>query len=178
MIRLGQGLDRVQPILILVGRIISGAFFAVTLSVIGIATAWALFVFSGASSHAVLLTMFMTGAGMGGGLGSLLAWARIDGIPSRPVLLTAALVVMLAGIAGAWGGFRFGSTQEVECCVGPAIEPIAYMVGGTTLLANTAALVLAVTYDIKVRGRWADKYRPARAGSVVAASSESGRLPN
>lgn len=178
MIRLGQGLDRVQPILILVGRIISGAFFAVTLSVIGIATAWALFVFSGASSHAVLLTMFMTGAGMGGGLGSLLAWARIDGIPSRPVLLTAALVVVLAGIAGAWGGFRFGSTKEVECCIGPAIEPITYMVGGTTLLANATALVLAVTYDSRVLGKWAGKYRPVRAGSVDAASSESGRLPN
>ena len=96
MIRLGQGLDRVQPILILVGRIISGALLAVTLSVIGIAIAWGLFVFSGASSHAVLLTMFMTSSGIGGGLGSLLAWARIDGIPSRPVLLTGALAVVLA----------------------------------------------------------------------------------
>ena len=106
------------------------------------------------------------------------SWARIDGIPSRPVLLTAALVVVLAGIAGAWGGFRFGSTQEVECCIGPAIEPITYMVGGTTLLTNAAALVLAVTYDSKVRRRWVDKYRPVRAGSLAAASSESGRLPN
>ena len=178
MIRLGQGLDRVQPILILVGRIISGALLAVTLSVIGIAIAWGLFVFSGASSHAVLLTMFMTGSGIGGGLGSLLAWARIDGIPSRPVLLTGARAVVLAGIAGAWGGFSFGSTQEVECCIGPAIEPITYMVAGTTLLANAGALVLAITYDSKVRGRRVDEYRPARAGSVAAASSESGRLPN
>jgi len=178
MRRLAQGLDRVQPILILVGRAVSGALLAVTLSVIGIATAWGVFVFSGAASHTIMLVMFMTGAGLGGGLGSLLAWTKIDGMPSRRMFLTAMLIVVVAGITGAWGGFRFGATQEVECCVGPSIEPITYMVGGTTLLANTAALVWAITYDIKARRRWVEKFRPARARSAAGTTSESGRLPN
>ena len=172
MMRRAQGLDRVQTVLILAGRVVVGVLLAVALSVVGIATAWGMFVFSGAASHAALLAMFMTGAGLGAGLGSLLAWTRIDGIPSRLVLLTAVLTVVLAGIAGAWGGFQFGATQEVECCVGPTIEPITYMVGGAILLANLTALTMALAYDIKVRGGWRDKNRPA------GASGNSRSLPN
>ena len=178
MTRLDQFLDAVQPLLNLAGRSLLGALLAVALGVLGIALAWAMFVFSGARSHAVLLAMFMIGAGLGGGLGSLLAWTRIDGIPPRPILLTAVLLVVLAGIAGAWGGFQFGATQEVECCVGPTIEPITYMVGGTALFANVAALVMAVAYDFRLRAKGRNMYRSARAGLAADASSESRRFPN
>ena len=178
MTRLDQALDAVQPLLNLAGRSLLGVLLAVALGVLGIAVAWAMFVFFGARSHAVLLAMFMIGAGLGGGVGSLLAWTRIDGVPSRPILLTAALLVVLAGIAGAWGGFQFGATREVECCVGPAIEPITYMVGGTTLFANVAALVMAVAYDVRLRAKGGSMYRSARAGLAGGASGESKRLPN
>lgn len=178
MTRLDQFLDAVQPLLNLAGRSLLGALLAVALGVLGIALAWAMFVFFGARSHAVLLTMFMIGAGLGGGLGSLLAWTRIDGIPPRPILLTAVLLVVLAGIAGAWGGFQFGATQEVECCVGPTIEPITYMVGGTALFANVAALVMAVAYDFRLRTKGRNMYRSASAGLAADASNKSGRLPN
>ena len=178
MTRLAQGLDAVQPLLNLAGRTLLGALLALALGVLGIAIAWAMFVFFGARSHAVLLAMFMIGAGMGSGLGSLLAWTRIDGVPSRPILLTAALLVVLAGIAGSWVGFQFGATREVECCVGPAIEPITYMVGGAALFANLAALVMAVAYDVRLRATGRNMYRSARAGLSGGSSSESRRLPN
>ncbi len=166
-------MDIVQPVLVLAGRTALGLLLSAVVSVIGIGIAWAMFVFFGAAAHATLLVLFMLGAGLGAGFGGYVAALRVDLAPSVPILLAAGLVLVLAGIGGAWGGFQFGANQEVECCVGPAVTPIAYTAMGATLGANAAALVMAVAHQVKARRGWS-KLQPAAA---IAASSEARRLP-
>ena len=78
MTRLDQALDAVQPLLNLAGRSLLGVLLAVALGVLGIAMAWGMFVFFGVRSHAALLAMFMIGAGLGGGVGSLLVQPQVQ----------------------------------------------------------------------------------------------------
>jgi hypothetical protein len=170
-------MDRVQPVLVLVGRIVLGVLLASLLSVIGIGIAWAMFVFFGAVSHATLLVLFMSGAGIGAGLGGFFGWLRIDWVPPWPLLLGVVLALVLAGIGGAWGGFQFGANQEVPCCVGPAIGPITYTALGATAGANAAALAMGVAHEIKARRGWI-RFRAANAGSAAGSSSEARRLAN
>ena len=158
-------MDRVQLVLVLAGRTVLGVLLATALSMVGIGIAWAVFVFSGAVSLVTLLSLFMSGAGVGAGLGAFLAWLRIDGIPPWPMLLAAALALVLAGIGGAWGGFQFGSGQEVACCVGPAITPITYTALGATAATNTAALAIGVSHEMNARGGWV-KFRTAVASWI------------
>ena len=116
-------MDIVRPVLVLVGRTVLGLLLSSVFSVIGIGIAWSMFVFFGAVSHATLLVLFMIGAGVGAGLGSYVAFLRVDWIPTAPILVVMGLTLLLAGMGGAWGGFLFGANQEVECCVGPRCYP-------------------------------------------------------
>jgi formate-dependent nitrite reductase membrane component NrfD len=145
--------------------------------VIGIGIAWAVFVFSGAVSHAILLSLFMTGAGIGAGVGGFIAWLKVDKAPPWPLLLAGALAVVLAGIGGAWGGFQFGANQEVPCCVGPAITPITYTALGATAAANVAALAMGVAHEIRARRGW-KRSRAENGSSAVSSSTEARRLAN
>ncbi len=162
-------MDRVQPVLVLVGRTVLGALLATVFSVVGIGIAWAIFVFSGAGSHATLLALFMGGGGIGAGSGSFLAWLRVDWVPPWPMLLAAVLAPVLAGIAGAWGGFQFGANQEVVCCAGPDITPITYTALGATAAANAAALLMGIAHEIKSRRGWTGLGTTA-AGSALGTS--------
>ena len=144
----------VRPVLVLVGRAVLGMLLAALLSVIGIGTAWGMFVFSGAVSHATLLTLFMTGAGVGAGIGSFAAWLKMDLAPPVPVLAAGALLLILTGIGGAWGGYQFGATREVACCVGPPIGAITYTAFGATIVANVVALVIGLVHRIGLRRDW------------------------
>ena len=170
-------MDIVQLVLVLAGRAVVGVLLAAVLGVIGIGIAWAMFVFFGAVSHATLLYLLMSGAGVGAGVGAFVAWLRIDRVPPRPLLLAGALTLVLAGIGGAWGGYQFGADQAVACCVGPAITPITYTALGATAGTSAAGLVMGIAHEIKVRGAWA-KFRMADASSAIGASSEAGRLPH
>ncbi len=163
-------MDRVQPVLVLVGRALLGVLLAAVLSVIGIGIAWGMFVFWGAVSHVTLLLLFMTGAGVGAGIGSFAAWLRIDLAPRTSVLAAMAMVLILAGVGGAWGGFQFGATREVACCVGPAIGPITYTTFGATIAANGAALFMVLIHVIGLRRDW----RKLRAGDPSTTAGASG----
>lgn len=155
----------------LVLRTLIGALLGIVLSVIGIGTAWGLYVFFGAASHSTLLTMFLIGAGLGAGVGGYVSAMRVDRAPPWPYQLLIGLALVLAGIAGAWGGYQFGATREVECCVGPSITPITYTAMGATVGANVFALGLWVVYRIKSNGGWG-KFRHAAANSPVAPTGE------
>ena len=135
-----------------------------------------MFVFFGAVSHSTLLTLLTVGAGVGAAMGSWSfgGWLKIDWVPPAVILLAKLMVLVLAGIVGAWGGYQFGASQEVECCVGPAITPITYTALGATAATNAAALVMGVADEIKVRGGWA-KLRAA-AGSTLGSRGEAGRF--
>ena len=167
-----------MPVLVLAGRTVMGLLLAAVLSVIGIGIAWGMFVFFGGVSHATLLALFMGGAGLGAGLGGFIAWIRVDRGPPAPMFVAMGLALVLAGIGGAWGGFQFGASQEVECCVGPAVTPITYTALGATLGANAAALAMGVAHEINDRRRWA-KFPPppAAAGATAGPASEARRLP-
>ncbi len=163
-------MDRVQPVLVLVVRAVLGVLLAAVLSVIGIGIAWGMFVFWGAVSHVTLLLLFMTGAGVGAGIGSFAAWLRIDLAPRTAVLMVVAMVLILAGIGGAWGGFQFGATREVACCVGPAIGPITYTTLGATIAANGAALAMVLIHGMGLRRDW----QKLRVGGSRSAADASG----
>lgn len=164
-----------RPVLVLAGRTGLGLLLGAVLSVIGIGLGWGMYVFFGAVSHAALMTVFMAGAGLGAGFGGFAAWLRVDRHPPWPVQLGLGLILVLAGIVGAWGGFQFGANQEVECCVGPAITPITYTAMGASVGANAAALVLGVVQEINIR-RVRAKFRPAIARSNIGASNDGRRL--
>ena len=105
-------MDIVQPVLVLAGRTVLGLLLSSVFGVIGIGIAWAMFVFFGAAAHTTLLIVFMAGAGLGAGLGSYIAFFRVDWAPPAPTMAAMGLVLMLLGIGGAWGGFQFGANRH------------------------------------------------------------------
>ena len=169
-------MDIVRPVLVLAGRTVLGLLLSAVFSVIGIGIAWAMFVFSGAVSHATLLSLLMSGAGLGAGLGGFLAWLRVDRVPRRHMLLAGTLSLLLAGIGGAWGGYQFGAGQEVACCVGPSITPITYTALGAAAATNAVALAMGVAQGIKALGGRA-KILTTVAHSAIGTSSEARGLP-
>ena len=130
------------PYLVPIGRTTAGVLLAVVLSMFGIAFAWGLFIFFGLQSIEWWLGSLFAGAGLGAGAGGFFAWLNIDRENGRVLVITAAVTIG-AGILGAWGGFEYGSTIEVECCAMPTKSPIYYTALGATAGANAAGLALA-----------------------------------
>lgn len=141
-------MDRVQPLLLITGRIALGSTLSIVFSVAGILVAWGVYVFASATSRDALLIMFTAGAGLGAGVGGFAAWLKLDSY-SRPAVIGTLLLALLAGVAGAWGGYEFGANQEVACCAKPDISPLAYMALGGTVLANGVAALLFIARDIR-----------------------------
>ena len=84
---------------------------------------------------------------MGAAAGVLLAWLRFD--YNSPLWLGAtAVVLLLAALAGAWGGYQYGAVQEVLCCAGPDITPIAYVSLGAAAVAGGIGLVLNLARQV------------------------------
>ena len=140
------------PYLVPVGRTIIGALLGVVLSFIGIGIAWALFIFFGFKSIDVWLGSMFFGAGIGAGAGAFVAWLHLDRENNLVLALTAAVVVG-AGVLGAWGGFEYGSTVEIECCAMPTKSPIYYAALGSAVVANAAGLVFATARAFITRKR-------------------------
>jgi hypothetical protein len=95
----------------------------------------------------------MLGAGAGAGLGSFLAWLRIDR-NTRAGLLLMELLALAAGIGGAWGGDQYGAGQEVECCAMPTNRPMTYAALGAAVAANVTLMVFGLVRDTLGRRRW------------------------
>jgi hypothetical protein len=110
---------------------------------IGITIAWSLFVFFGGSSVEAWLSSLFFGAGLGAGIAAFVAWLHIDRENGLVLGLTA-LVVIGSGILGAWGGYEYGSAQEVECCAMPTVSPIYYTALGSAVVANVAGVGFAL----------------------------------
>lgn len=144
-------MDRAQPVLVIAGRAILGFLLAIALSALGVGAAWGLYVFSGARSFAALFSLFMLGAGAGAGLGSFLAWLKIDQ-NTRTGLVLMGLVALVAGIGGAWSGYQYGAGREVECCAMPTVGPLTYAAAGAAVVANGALMVFGLIRD--AIGRW------------------------
>ena len=67
-------------------------------------------------------------------------------------MLTVAIVVG-AGIAGSFGGFKFGEAQEIECCAEPTVSPLYYTALGAALIANAAGVLFAAARAFITRKR-------------------------
>jgi hypothetical protein len=153
-------MERLQPVLLLVLRTIVGSLLALALGMFGVGMGWILYVFFGFTTYTALLAMMMGGATLGAAAGGFLARLRLDN-NTLPMLLVTAAVLLVAGVAGAWGGFQFGSQQEVPCCTGPEFRPMTYMVLGATVVTNGVALLLGIVQTLRqVTTQW----RPARPG--------------
>jgi hypothetical protein len=84
-----------------------GIGLALVLGVAGIVIARLGYVFFGLTSWTVWFALFLAGAGLGAGIGSLLAWLGLNPLP-RAIIVAALLLAVLAGVAGGWGAYSFG----------------------------------------------------------------------
>jgi len=137
-------MEWLQPVLVLSVRTLLGLLMGASLGLLGVGIGWGSYVFFGATSLDTLLILLMGGAAVGAAGGGFLAWLGIDyNTPIR--LIAMAVLLLLAAIGGAWGGFQYGSVQEVPCCAKADITPITYIVLGAALATNIIALVIGLT---------------------------------
>jgi len=140
----------IAGILTIAGRVGLGILLAFVFSVVGIVIAWGIYIFSGAVAKTTLLAMLMSGAGIGAGLGGVLAWLRLEGNPLSSLIPTT-LLALLAGVGGAWVGYEYGANKEFECCAKPETGPFKYAAIGATLAANGVVLFLGIAREIITR---------------------------
>lgn len=159
----------VGPVLAVLGRLLLGVLLSALLSVVGIGVAWAMFVFFGAVAHSTLLTMFVTGAGLGAGMGAYGAFMRMDRGPTWKIMILLFLLVVLFSTVGAWLGYQYGATLEVECCTGPAIGPITYTSIGSVVGSSLSALGvwLGQEWLAQRRRKEADWSNPVQSGPAT-----------
>ena len=137
-------------ILTIAARVGIGVMLSLVFSMVGIGIAWGLYSFSGALSRTTLEVMFIAGAGLGAGLGGVLAWLRIDGNP-RSILIPATLMALLVGLTGAWAGYEYGMNREIDCCARPEIAPFSSSAYGAVLAANGVLLLLGIAREMTHR---------------------------
>jgi len=144
--------EKTSPFLIPLGRSIAGVVIGVVLSMIGIALAWSLYVFFGGSSIELWRASLYFAAGGGAGTAAFVAWLHLDRENGWVLALTA-IVVMGAGMIGAWGGYEYGAAQEIECCAMPTVSPVYYTALGSAVIANVAGVAFAAGRAIWTRKR-------------------------
>ena len=142
--------EKVGPYLVPIGRTAAGIGLGIVLSMLGIALAWGLFLFFGSQSVNIWLGSLYLGAGLGAGIGGFFAWLRVDG-DDNWTLVIAAVIITGAGVLGAWAGFEYGSTREIECCAMPTKSPLYYTALGSDALANVAAIGVAAVRAVLAR---------------------------
>ncbi len=119
------------------GRIALGLAFSVVLSMVCLAVAWGLYIFSGSSTRMTWLVMLMAGASIGAGLGAYLPWVKLDR-HHWPSIAAAIALAMAGGLAGALGGYEYGVNRELECCAEPRTGPFTFAALGAAVAANIA----------------------------------------
>ena len=154
--------DGIQRLAIFGGRAVLGLGLGIVLSMVGLAIAWGLFVFSSSSDRTVFMVMNMVGAGVGASIGVNIAWIRLDR-QQRTAFVLMFLVCLAGGVIGALLGYQYGANREVDCCAEPRTTPFIYAAFGATIGAN-AAIYLATAATSAIRairtGRRAAPERP------------------
>ncbi|MCH2519773.1 MAG: hypothetical protein MK210_16495 [Dehalococcoidia bacterium] len=126
-------------------RTIIGVLFGGTFGFLGVGIGWISFVFFGARSGDTLLLLFIGGSSVGVAGGVSLGWLNLDG-NSGIRLVAMGSLLLLAAAGGSWGGYQFGSVQDVPCCATADVTPITYIVIGAILATSVVALILNLSY--------------------------------
>jgi hypothetical protein len=138
-------IERLRPLVGLTARTIMGVLFGGTFGFLGVGIGWISFVFFGARSGDTLLLLFIGGSSVGVAGGVSLGWLNLDG-NSGIRLVAMGSLLLLAAAGGSWGGYQFGSVQDVPCCATADVTPITYIVIGAILATSVVALILNLSY--------------------------------
>ena len=129
-------------------RSAGGFGLSALLSVVGLVFVWVLFRFSdGNWSSRVFYLAWYSGAGIGAGLGSFLAW--IEPESSRPRLLLAFLSFVLAGLAGAWAGYWYKAVLYENPGFYTGVAVSAHALLWSTLGVNIVASSIRVVREVR-----------------------------
>ena len=163
-----------------IARLLIGLPLAVVLSVIGMATAWAMSVFFGVAALPTLLLLLMIGARIGASIGGQQC-SRVDSAPSWPVLLAFGCGFCLVSRAGAWAGFEIGEKitaiqgwNSGGLC-GYLFKLRTYMALGATVVSNAIALALNVGHEVRAAG-WAWSHHRTGGAAVGTPGEADGAL--
>ena len=129
--------DILRSAALLSGRIILGLGFSLILSMVCLAVAWGLYIFSGSSTRMTWLVMLMAGASIGAGLGAYLGWLKLDR-HHWPSIIATILLATAGGLLGAIGGYEYGVNREIGCCAEPRTGPFTFAALGSAVAANVA----------------------------------------
>ena len=138
-------IERLRPLVGLTAHTIMGVLFGGTFGFLGVGIGWISFVFFGARSGDTLLLLFIGGSSVGVAGGVSLGWLNLDG-NSGIRLVAMGSLLLLAAAGGSWGGYQFGSVQDVPCCATADVTPITYIVIGAILATSVVALILNLSY--------------------------------
>ena len=151
-----------SPVIGYAGRVALGLGMALVFAAVGVVLARMSLVLFGLTSWSAWFTLFVSGAGLGAGIGSLLAWMWLKSVGSGFTAILF-LVVVVAGVAGGLGGYHYGAGLEPECCASPEMGPIAYTVLGAVAVSNVTALLFGVIGQTVLRGMRRAQSRPGAA---------------
>ncbi|MCH8831561.1 MAG: hypothetical protein IID00_02285 [Chloroflexi bacterium] len=138
-------MDWLRPLLGMTVRTLMGLLIGGTFGFLGVGIGWGSFVFFGARSGDTLLLFFIGGASVGAAGGVFLAWLNLDGNSALRLIVMGSLL-LLAAAAGSWGGYQFGSVQDVPCCASPDVTPITYIVVGAIVATSVVALIVNLSH--------------------------------
>ena len=138
-------MEWLRPLIGLTVRTLMGVLIGGTFGFLGVGIGWGSFVFFGARSGDTLLLFFIGGASVGVAGGVFLAWLNLDGNSAGRLIVMGSLL-LLAAAGGSWGGYQFGSAQDVPCCATADVTPITYIVIGAIVATRVAALLLNLSH--------------------------------
>jgi hypothetical protein len=138
-------MEWLRPLIGLTVRTLMGVLIGGTFGFLGVGIGWGSFVFFGARSGDTLLLFFIGGASVGVAGGVFLAWLNLDGNSAGRLIVMGSLL-LLAAAGGSWGGYQFGSAQDVPCCATAGVTPITYIVIGAIVATSVAALLLNLSH--------------------------------
>ena len=141
---LAERSDDIHRLVIFVARTLLGLVLATALSMVALAIAWGLHIFSGVSDRVAFMVVTMGSGGLGAGIAANIAWIRLDRQQRTGFALTLLLCVA-GGVVGALLGYQFGANREFDCCSEPRTNPFTYSAIGASIGANVVMyLVVAV----------------------------------
>ena len=135
--------------ILLFARIIAGLAMAWILSYMGILAAKVLIASAGgyAWSDWLLRLVWYSGGGLAAGLGSFLAWIPTGS--SRPRIFLIFLVVLLAALGGAWGGYYYKVYINDDLAAFSVQAVTSTSLFGAGLAANLMAAPIGIVRQIR-----------------------------